>query len=57
LAVNEWQKLGEGKMASNDCNWVIVLKKSASGAEIIGGWFASEAADRLRRVVAVPASG
>jgi hypothetical protein len=35
----------------------IVLKKSASGAEIIGGWFAPEAADRLRRVAAVPASG
>jgi hypothetical protein len=49
----DWQ----GQAFRDDRFRPIVLKKSASGAEIIGGWFAPEAADRLRRVAAVPASG
>ncbi|NUU45437.1 hypothetical protein HP438_00350 [Sphingomonas zeae] len=37
--------------------WAIVLKKSASGAEIIGGWSALKAADWLRQVAAALSSG
>jgi hypothetical protein len=36
---------------------MIVLKKSASGAEIIGGWSALKAADWLRQVAAALSSG
>jgi hypothetical protein len=38
-------------------NLAIVLKKSASGAEIIGGWSALKAADWLRQVAAALSSG
>ena len=55
--VAEKLKVIADEIAAEGWKWVIVLKKSASGAEIIGCWFAQEAAGQLRRVVAALASG